>query len=150
MQTVVSMINVVGLPMQAVPIDYIKDYIGGGNGVSYGNYPADALEGSTFPAFRGLVETLHWYYNKVETNPHNHYRASDPKLDPMLANMDTIVDERALLKAGQDTQRYLAGQLFYITLPGANTYTLVQPWVSNYQPYGVGSGIASGAKNPPR
>jgi ABC-type transport system substrate-binding protein len=146
MQTVVSMLNAVGLRLQAVPIDYIKDFIGGGKGAVYGNYPDDSLLGSIMLSSGDVGQTFHFYYEKFDTNTHNGFRVSDPKFDAMLVNLDSIVASDAYFKAAQDIQRYLAEQLYYIPLPGGYDYTLVQPWVANYQ-YAVSTGVFADGSN---
>jgi peptide/nickel transport system substrate-binding protein len=140
-QTVVSMLNAVGLQIQGVPIDYNKDFIGGGKGALFGNYPDDALLASTQGVHNDAGSTL--LYNYQSNNDHNLPKVNDPQIDAMLMNMNTLLDESAHLKAVQDIQRYAAGQVYFIPLPSEFVYTVVQPWVSNYQ-YSISGNVSEG------
>jgi peptide/nickel transport system substrate-binding protein len=137
-QTVVSMLNAAGFQLQPVPLDYNKEFIGGGKGVLYGNYPDDALVSTTQGVHNDAATTL--IYNYQSGNDHNLPKVSDPKIDAMLAQMNTLLDDSAHLKAVLDIQRYVAGQLYLIPLPSEYTYTALQPWVYNYQYGGAADG----------
>ncbi len=137
-QTVASMLNAVGFEMQAVPLDYNKDFIGGGKGALYGNYPDDALVSTTQGVHNDAATTL--LYNFQSKNDHNLPKVSDPQLDAMMAQMNTLLDESAHLKAVLDIQRYIAGQVYLVPLPSEYTYTVLQPWVYNYQYGGASDG----------
>jgi peptide/nickel transport system substrate-binding protein len=139
--TVVSMLNAAGLEIQAVPIDYNKDFIGGGKGALYGNFPDDSLVASTQGVHNDVDTTL--LYNYQSGNDHNLPKVSDPQLDAMMQKMLTLRDENNHLKAAQDIQRYAAGQVYFIPLPSEFAYTVVQPWVANYQ-YGIQGNVSDG------
>jgi peptide/nickel transport system substrate-binding protein len=139
--TVVSMLNAAGLEIQAVPIDYNKDFINGGKGALYGNYPDDSLVASTQGVHNDVDTTL--LYNYQSGNDHNLPKVSDSQLDAMLQKMTTIRDEKDHLSAAQDIQRYAAGQVYFIPLPSEFAYTVVQPWVANYQ-YSTSGNVSEG------
>jgi ABC-type transport system substrate-binding protein len=139
--TAVSMLNAAGLQIQAVPIDYNKDFIGGGKGALYGNFPDDSLLASTQGVHNDAATTL--LYNYQSNNDHNLPKVNDPQLDAMMQKMNTLLDDSAHLKAILDIQRYAAAQVYFIPLPSEYAYTVVQPWVSNYQ-YGTSGNINEG------
>jgi peptide/nickel transport system substrate-binding protein len=139
--TVVSMLNAVGLQVQAVPIDYNKDFINGGKGALYGNFPDDSLLASTQGVHNDAATTL--LYNYQSGNDHNLPKVSDPQLDAMMQKMNTILDESAHLKAVLDIQRYAAAQVYFIPLPSEYAYTVVQPSVYNYQ-YSTSGNVSEG------
>ena len=140
-QTAVSMLNAVGLEIQAVPIDYNKDFINGGKGALYGNYPDDAILASTQGVHNDAGSTL--LYNYQANNDHNLPKVSDRQLDAMMDKMNATLDEEAHLKAVLDIQRYGAAQVYYIPLPSEYAYTVVQPWVHNYQ-YSSAGNVSEG------
>jgi len=129
-ETMVSMLNQAGFKIQLVPIDYTKDFIGGGKGALYGNYPADALVYSADALFGNAEETLSAHFES--SSARNKPQVNDPQLDPMLHKMLSILDENARLQAALDTQKYLAGQIYQISTYSEIAYTLLQPWVHNY------------------
>ncbi len=139
--TVVSMLNAVGLQIQAVPIDYNKDFIGGGKGALYGGYADDSVVASTQGVHNDVDTTL--LYNYQSGNDHNLPKVSDPQLDAMLKQMLTIRDDAAHLKAAQDIQRYAADKVYFIPLPSEYAYTVVQPWIFNYQ-YSTSGNVSEG------
>jgi len=139
--TVVSMLNAVGLQIQAVQIDYNKDFIGGGKGALYGAYADDSLVASTQGVHNGVDTTL--LYNYQTGNDHNLPKVSDPQLDSMMMQMLTLRDEAAHLKAAQDIQRSAADKVYFIPLPSEYAYTVVQPWIFNYQ-YSTEGNVSEG------
>ena len=141
-ETISSMLNQAGFKIQLVGIDYNKDFIGGGKGALYGNYPADALLFSADIVFANAEETLNSHFQSASSR--NKPQVSDPALDQMLAKMESTVDDNARLQQALDIQKYLAGKLYEIPTPDQLTYTALQPWVHNF--YLVAGG--SGASNP--
>ncbi|HTE87282.1 MAG TPA: ABC transporter substrate-binding protein [Dehalococcoidia bacterium] len=139
--TAVSMLNAVGLQIQAVPIDYNKDFINGGKGALYGNYPDDAVLASTQGVHNDAGSTL--LYNYQSNNDHNLPKVSDKQIDAMMDKMNTTLDESAHLMAVLDIQRAAAAQVYFIPLPSEYAYTAVQPWVYNYQ-YSSSGNVSEG------
>jgi ABC-type transport system substrate-binding protein len=128
-----QMLTAVGFKMQLVPIDYNKDYIGGGTGVLFGNYPDDALTISPEGIHNNAETTFAINFESPGTGiSKNLPQVSDPDLDAMIATMLTIFDDDARLKALQEAQRYAAAKLYIIPTPSKFIYTLVQPWVHGY------------------
>ncbi|HTE84811.1 MAG TPA: ABC transporter substrate-binding protein, partial [Dehalococcoidia bacterium] len=129
-ETIVSMLNAAGFKIQLVPIDYTRDFIGGGKGALYGSYPADALVYSADALFANAEETLASHFQSKSQR--NKPQVSDPKLDEQLEKMLSILDETQRLQAALDIQKYLAGQIYQISTYSDVVFTLIQPWVHNY------------------
>ena len=132
-QAINPMLSAVGFNMQLVPIDYNKDYIGGGKGMLFGNYPDDALLISPEGIHDNAETTFAINFESPgKGSSKNLPQVSDPTLDDMLAKALVILDDNARLKALQDVQRYAASKLYIIPLPSEFIHILVQPWVHNY------------------
>lgn len=129
-ETIVSMLNSAGFKIQLVPIDYTRDFIGGGKGALYGNYPADALVYSADALFANAEETLASHFESKSQR--NKPQVSDPMVDQQLAKMLSTLDDNQRLQAALDIQKYLAGQIYQISTYSDVVYTLIQPWVHNY------------------
>jgi peptide/nickel transport system substrate-binding protein len=129
-ETIVSMLNSAGFKIQLVPIDYTRDFIGGGKGALYGNYPADALVYSADALFANAEETLASHFESKSQR--NKPQVSDPKVDEALAKMLSTLDDNQRLQQALDIQKYLAGQIYQISTYSDVVYTLLQPWVHNY------------------
>ena len=129
-ETMVSMLNQAGFKIQLVPIDYTRDFIGGGKGALYGNYPADTLVYSADALFGNAEETLSSHFDS--TSQRNKSQVNDPDLDPMLHKMLSVLDENQRLQAALDIQKYLAGKIYQISTYSELATTLLQPWVHNY------------------
>jgi ABC-type transport system substrate-binding protein len=129
-QSVNAMLNAVGFETQLVAIDYNKDFIGGGKGALYGNYPDDSLLASREGIHNNAETTLS--YNFQTGDDHNLAKASDPQLDADLAKMMSTLDDNARLQAAYALQRYAAAQVYLIPLPSEFAYTLVAPRVQSY------------------
>jgi peptide/nickel transport system substrate-binding protein len=129
-ETIVSMLNSAGFKIQLVPIDYTKDFIGGGKGALYGNYPSDALVYSADALFANAEETLSSHFQSQSQR--NKSQVSDPKVDDQLAKMLSTLDDNQRLQMALDIQKYLAGQIYQISTYSDVVYTLIQPWVRNY------------------
>jgi len=128
-----QMLTTVGFKMQLVPIDYNKDYIGGGNGVLFGNYPDDALTISPEGIHDNAETTFAINFESPGTGiSKNLPQVSDPDLDSMIAKMLTILDDGGRLKALQDAQRYAAEKVYVIPTPSKFIYSLAQPWIHDY------------------
>jgi len=130
-ESVNSMFNAVGIRTHLIPLDYQKDFVASGKGVSFGNYPPDGLivvnSGGYSTAEDWLVS------NFTPGTPRNKSQVDDETLTSMVTRMVALVDEDARLKAVHEIDRYLADALYYIPGPYASIATLVQPRVKGYQ-----------------
>ncbi len=130
-ETVGSMLQAVGLKVRLVQLDYQKDFLNSGKGVSYGNYPADALVVPNVGAYTNAEDWL--LSNFTPGSVRNKSQVTDQTLISMIRKMSAIVNDEERLKAAADIERYLAGQLYYIPTVYPYQSTLVQPRVQNFQ-----------------
>ena len=124
------MLAAAGFPIETVQLDYEKDFIAGGKGARYGNYPDGSLLASTQVVTGGPEATLNGIYRTGSV--YNQMKFSDPKLDAMLDQMLGTLDAQARLAAVQQIQRYIAATVSPIPLPCGVLYTMVQPRIQNY------------------
>ena len=133
------------LPWQVnfVPIDYNKDWVGGGKGVRYGNFPSpnDSIVWGPLEGRSDVDEYVFgWYDGKSSTNL-SHLK--DEKLDAMIDKARAIVNDDDRAKAYIDLQKYMADQMFSVAgNPNGLSYYLINPRVRNMtigDTYGIGT-----------
>jgi peptide/nickel transport system substrate-binding protein len=130
-ETVNSMFNAIGLKTRLVPLDYQKDFLNSGKGVSYGNYPPDGL---IVVNSGGYSTAEDWLVSNFTPNtPRNKSQVVDDGLIASITKMIAIVDEDQRLKAVHDIDRYLADAMYYVPAPYAYIATMVQPRVRDFQ-----------------
>jgi peptide/nickel transport system substrate-binding protein len=138
-QAVANMLNQAGIKVTLSAVDYQKDFIGGGKGIRYGNYPTDTIVSSGIAVYEDVDTFIYNYYDSKATSGLSHL--NDPSLDAMIAKARTVVNEDERVKAYMDIQRYIAAQMYTVAgLPQGNVYIFVAPRVRNYQ-----QSLASGA-----
>ena len=126
-----------------VRIDYNKDWIGGGKGKIYGNYPVDEVPWWGLMSRADVDEYIYGYWHSKSTT--NLGKLNDPRMDGMIDKARAIVDEEERRKAYLEIQRYLAAQMYSVAgMPNGLTYTMVNPRVRNYT---LGDGSGLGASN---
>ena len=131
-QMVGSMLGAVGIKTVQVPLDFTKDYIGGGKGARYGNFPKDMIICAGLATFSEPDEVIFQYFDSKSTISET--RVKDPTLDAMIDKGRTIVNADERLKAYKDIQKYIANQMYTVSgQPQGYSYTAVHPWVRNYQ-----------------
>ena len=131
-QMVSNMLNAIGVKTSLVPLDFNKDYIGGGHGARYGNYAKDMIICAGLATFGDPDEIIFQYFDSK--SPISETRVKDSELDAMIDKGRTLVSEPERLKAYKDIQKYIAGKVYVVgAQPAGFTYTAVQPWVQNYQ-----------------
>ncbi len=114
-----------------VRIDYNREWIGGGRGKAYGNYPPDEMPWWGIMLRADVDLYIHAYWHSQSTT--NLARYSDPKVDQMIEKARGILNEDQRVQAYLDIQRYLAGQVVCVTgMPNGLTNTFVQPRVRNW------------------
>ncbi|MGH2587744.1 MAG: ABC transporter substrate-binding protein, partial [Dehalococcoidia bacterium] len=151
MQTVAEMIaSMLGqLPWKVTLtlIDYNRDWVGGGKGVRYGNYPADAIVWGGLEGRNEVDEYLFGFWHSKSTT--NQARLNDPMVDAMIDKARAVLDEEERVKAYLDVQKYLASKVYSGTgNPNGLTKTMVNPRVHNYtlgDNYGVGTALWANA-----
>lgn len=134
-EAVSNMLNAAGLKSVGRAVDYTKDYIAGGKGEAYGNFPKDHIvisglrSGSTNDPDGRIFD----YYDSHSTV--NAERLKDPQLDAMIEKERTTVNQDERYKACIGLQQYIAAKLYFIGfMPGPNGHEALQPWVKNYYP----------------
>jgi ABC-type transport system substrate-binding protein len=125
-------------------IDYNKDWVGGGKGVRYGNFPSpnDSFVWAGLEGRQDVDEYIFgWYGGESSTNL-SHLK--DDKLDSLISKARSIVNDDDRAKAYVDIQIYMADQMFSIAgNPNGLTYDMIKPRVRNFtygDNYGVGTG----------
>ena len=122
------------LPWNITPrtLDFNKDFLGGGKGVLYGNFPGNAmLWGGINTAYAEAGEFIFNYYDSRSAN--NQEKLKDPELDAMIDQAWTIIDPEKRRQAYLDVQKYIADKMYSVAgMAAPNGYTIVQPWVHNY------------------
>jgi peptide/nickel transport system substrate-binding protein len=130
-QTVYSMLAALPWRVTLVPIDYNKDFIGGGKGYLYGNFPSDTLVFGGINTFTETDQYLYGYYHSKSTNNLEHL--SDAQLDALIDRARVITDVEARRQAYLQAQMYIADKMYEVAgLPTGYTHTFVQSRVQNY------------------
>ena len=130
-QTMNAMLNQVGFKTTLAPLDYHKDFLNGGKGVSYGNYPADGLVVANVGAYLTPEDFL--VANFTPGAPRDKSQVDDADLAAMLTKMSAQGDENERLQSVFAIQKYLAEKLYYIPAPYPYAATLIKPRVKNFQ-----------------
>ena len=132
-QTIANMLNQAGIKTNLVSVDYVKDFIAGGKGVRYGNYPSDTIVFAGISPSPDIDGFIYNYYDSKSTSAPS--RLNDPKLDDMISKARGIVDDTTRLAAYLDIQRYLAEQVYTVGgFPQQHLYSFASPRLANYQP----------------
>ena len=130
-EAVYNMLQALGWPISLVPIDYNKDWVGGGKGVRYGNMSTDSIVFGPLEGRTEIDEYIYGWYGGKSTTNLSHLK--DDTLDSMIDQARKTVNENDRAKAYVDTQKYMAKQMFSVAgNPNGLTYYLVQPRVRNY------------------
>lgn len=124
--------------LQALPwkvafgsIDYNNDYIAGGKGYLYGNFPSSTIVSNGISPYTETDQFLFGYYDSQSRS--NEEWVKDPTLDTVIEKARTIVgvEERRMAYIG--VQKYLAEKMYTVAgLPVGNQYTYVQPWAHDH------------------
>jgi peptide/nickel transport system substrate-binding protein len=126
-----------------VLIDYTKDWVNGGKGVRYGNFPSpnDSMVWAGLEGRQDVDEYVFGWYDSQSSTNLSHLK--DDKLDSMIAQARTIVNDDDRAKAYIDLQKYMADQMFSVAgNPNGLAYYFIQPRVSNFtygDNYGAGT-----------
>jgi peptide/nickel transport system substrate-binding protein len=141
-EAVNNMLSAVGIKSSLRQIDYTKDYLGGGKGESYGNFPKDHVvvsglrNGSTADPDGRIFD---YFHSKSQVGAEH---LSDPTLDAMIDKERTIVNQDDRFKACLEIQQYVADKVYIVGfMPGPNIHEALQPWVKNFYPTGGGSSV---------
>ena len=144
-ETVFSMLSALPWKMSLVFIDYNKDWVGGGRGVRYGNFPNDSLVLTGIEGRTDVDEYIYGWWHSKSTSTIS--RLKDAQLDGMIDKARTLLKDDERAKAYIDIQKYLADKTITATgTPSGFTYTMVNPSVINHTSgdnYGVGVSVWS-------
>lgn len=124
-------------------IDYNKDWVGGGKGVRYGNFPSpnDSFVWAGLEGRQDVDEYIFGWYGGDSSTNLSHLK--DDKLDSMISKARAIVNDDERAKAYVDMQIYMADQMFSIAgNPNGLTYDMIRPKVRNFT-YGDNYGIGT-------
>jgi peptide/nickel transport system substrate-binding protein len=131
-QAIAGMLNQAGIKVNLSAADYTKDFIGGGKGIRYGNYPADMIVSSGISTYEDVDTFIYNYYDSKATSGLSHL--NDPAVDSMISAARATLDENARVKAYIDIQKYLAGKIYTVAgIPQGTMHIFVQGRVRNYQ-----------------
>jgi peptide/nickel transport system substrate-binding protein len=131
-EAIANMLSTAGIKVTLQQVDYTKDFIGGGKGIRYGNYPTDAVVSSGISVYEDVDTFIYNYYHSKATSGLSHLNDGD--LDARITKARTVVIEADRVKAYLDIQKYLADKMYTVAgLPQGNVYVVTQPRVQNFQ-----------------
>jgi len=133
------------LPWQVTlsTIDYNKDWVGGGKGIRYGNFPSpnDSIVWAGLEGRQDVDEYIFGWYGGDSSTNLSHLK--DAKLDADIAQARSIVNDDDRAKAYVDMQKYMADQMFSVAgNPNGLTYHMIRPRVRNFT-YGDNYGFGT-------
>jgi peptide/nickel transport system substrate-binding protein len=138
-QAIFSMLKTLPWDLNYVEIDYTREWVGGGKGVRYGNFPPTSLVVTGIEGSSGYDGYLYNWWDSHSSSGIS--GLNDAKFDSMIDKARTLTDESERLKAYLDIQQYLAAQMISVTgMPNGVVTTLLQPSVRNYSPGDTVSG----------
>lgn len=144
-ETFANMLSALPWKISLVYIDYNKDWVGGGKGARYGNFPPDSMVMTGLEGRTDVDEYIYgWWHSKSNAAIS---RLKDPTLDAMIDKARTILDENDRVKAYIDIQKYMAGKTYSASgNPSGYDALLVHPSLRNYtlgDNYGQGTSAFS-------
>jgi peptide/nickel transport system substrate-binding protein len=145
-EAISNMLSSAGIKVTLQVVDYTKDFIGGGKGIRYGNYPTDSVISSGISVYEDVDTFIYNYYHSNATSGLSHL--SDADLDAQITKARALVNDADRVKAYIDIQKYLAEKMYTVAgLPQGNVYVVAQPRVQNFQEsLAFGAGTESFAK----
>jgi peptide/nickel transport system substrate-binding protein len=128
-----------------VYIDYNKDWVAGGKGARYGNYPVDSMVFTGLEGRTDIDEYIYgWWHSKSTASIS---RLKDPQLDSMIDKGRTQLNENDRVRAYIDIQKYMADKTYTASgNPSGYNPTMVHPSLRNYtvgDNYGQGTSAFS-------
>lgn len=141
-EAISNMLNAVGLKSVVRAIDYTNDYLAGGKGEAYGNFPKDHIvisglrAGSTADPDGRIFD---YYHSRSQVNPEH---LKDAMLDAMIDKERTMTNQDERYKACIEIQQYVADRMYFIGfMPGPSGHEALQPWIENYYPCSAGGSL---------
>ncbi len=124
-----------------VRVDYTRDWIAGGKGKWYGNFPPNEILWYGIQNRDDVDLYLYSFFHSKSAS--NTFRLNDPKLDALIDRARAVLNEEERVQAYLEVQKYIAEQMYGVAgMPNALTYVLVQPRVRNYL-VGDGAGLGT-------
>lgn len=140
-ETIFSMLSALPWKISLVFIDYNRDWVGGGRGVRYGNFPSDSIVLTGIEGRTDVDEYLYGWWHSKSTSAIS--RLKDPQLDAIIDKARGLLNEQERVKASLDAQKYMAEKTYSaMGSPSGFEFTLIQPTVLNYTTgdnYGIGT-----------
>ena len=131
-ETMFAMLKALQWNITYVPLDYLKDWQGGGKGWGFGAMPADSMAWWGLASRTDVDELLAgFWYSKSSGNIS---RLNDPKFDALIEKGRSTVNDDERLKVYKDAQKYLLDNVYSLAgMVNGLTFTMVQGRVRNYQ-----------------
>lgn len=136
-----SFLQAIGITARLVPIDYTRDWVGGGKGVRYGNYGTDTIVAAFPEVYADVDQWLYFYYHSKSSG--NQGKLSDSQVDSLIEKARTIVSDDDRLKAYKEVQKYIVEKMYVVSgMPAGFNYRFHHPWV-RYFPFTYGAGYGT-------
>ncbi len=119
-----------GFKLQVITVDYLKDYINNGQGIFFKGPPADTivcgLETPLYDPDDDLSGML------TPGGDRNHSGVNDPALTSLIEKERQETDDNKRLQLVYQAQQMQDDQMYYPPLVAATTFSMLQPYVQNY------------------
>jgi ABC-type transport system substrate-binding protein len=126
-----GMLADVGFKVQAVTVDYLKDWIDPSNGMfTKGNLPPNGIGLALQTPFTDPDDFLTGMLTKDGNR--NHDLLDDPDLAALVKKQQIELDENKRVQLVHDVQRAHAAKMYYAPLIYTNYINFTQPWVQNW------------------
>ncbi|HZQ38193.1 MAG TPA: ABC transporter substrate-binding protein [Dehalococcoidia bacterium] len=120
-----------GFKIQAVPVDYLKDWIDTTNGMwAKGMLPPNGIGFGLQTPFTDPDDFLTGMLTKDGNR--NHDLLDDPDLAALVQKQKVELDENKRLQEVYDVQRAQADKMYYAPLIYTHYINFTQPWVQNF------------------
>jgi peptide/nickel transport system substrate-binding protein len=130
-QAIYNMLKALPWDLSYVEIDYTREWVGGGKGVRYGNFPNTSMIATGIEGSSGYDGYLYNWWDSHSTSGIS--GLNDSKFDSQIDKARTITNEAERLKAYIDIQQYLAANMISVTgMPNGVVTTFNHPWQVNY------------------
>jgi peptide/nickel transport system substrate-binding protein len=130
-QAIYNMLKQLPWDLSYVEIDYTREWVGGGKGVRYGNFPNTSMIATGIEGSSGYDGYLYNWWDSHSTSGIS--GLNDPKFDSAIDKARTLTNEADRLKAYIDVQQYLAANMISVTgMPNGVVTTFNHPWQADY------------------
>lgn len=129
-----------GFKIQAITVDYLKDWINNGQGYFWKGLPANSIGHVPQSPFTDPDDYLTGLFTPGGLR--NDEDINDPDLVPIITQQKQEFDEAKRLQLVYQAQQQADAKMYYVPLVGGRTFVLNQPWTLNYYPvntYAIGT-----------